>query len=60
LGYLLWGPQTRGVGGGVKRYGSYWVLWPLCVFGCIPVIIMEGVCDRDCKGLVLCAVGTAS
>jgi hypothetical protein len=26
-----------------------WVLWPLCVFGCIFVVV-EGVCVRDCRG----------
>jgi hypothetical protein len=27
------------------------------VFGCISVLIVEGACVRDCKGLGLCKVG---
>jgi hypothetical protein len=45
------------MGGYVKMYGDCWVLWPLCVFGCISAIV-EGVCFRVCRGLGLCAVGT--
>jgi hypothetical protein len=33
-----------------KRYAGCWVLWPLCVFGCISVVVVEGVCVRDCRG----------
>jgi hypothetical protein len=33
-------------------------LWPLCVFGCISVVVVGGICVRDCRGLELCAVGT--
>jgi hypothetical protein len=40
----------KGVGGWVKRYGGCWVVWPLCVFGCISVVIVEGVFVRDCRG----------
>jgi hypothetical protein len=35
---------------GGKRNGSFWVLWPLCVFGCISVVV-EGACVWDCRGL---------
>jgi hypothetical protein len=37
---------------------SYWVLWPLCVFGCISVVVVEGVCVKDCRGLELYTIGT--
>jgi hypothetical protein len=33
-------------------------LWPLCVFGCISVVVVEGDCVRDCSGLGLYTVGT--
>jgi hypothetical protein len=26
-----------------------WVLWPLCVFGCVSVVV-EGACIRDYRG----------
>jgi hypothetical protein len=26
-------------------------LWLLCVFGCISVVVVEGVCVSDCRGL---------
>jgi hypothetical protein len=45
-------------GGWVKRYGGCWVLCLLCVFECISVIVVEGVCVRDCRGLGFCTVGT--
>jgi hypothetical protein len=48
----------KGVGGWGKRYGVCWVLWPLCVFGYISVV-MEGGCVRNCRGLGLCTVGIA-
>jgi hypothetical protein len=44
----------KGVGGWVKRYGCCCILWPLCVFGCISIVVMEGVCIRDCRVLGLC------
>jgi hypothetical protein len=28
-----------------------------CVFGCISVVVVEGACARDCKGLGMCNVG---
>jgi hypothetical protein len=34
------------------------VLWPMCVFGCISVVVVDGVCVRYCRGLGLCTVGT--
>jgi hypothetical protein len=40
----------------VKIYGGCWVLWPLCVFGCISIVV-EGVCVRDCRGVGLCTFG---
>jgi hypothetical protein len=43
-------------GRGGKRGG--WVLWSLCVFGCISVVVLDGACVRDCRGLGLCTVGT--
>jgi hypothetical protein len=44
--------------GWVKRYGGFWILWPLCVWGYISVVVVEGVCVRDCRGLGLYTVGT--
>jgi hypothetical protein len=32
-------------------------LWPLSVFGCISVVVVEGACVSDCTGLGLCTVG---
>jgi hypothetical protein len=29
------------------------------VFGCISVVVVEGISVRDCRGLGLCAVGRA-
>jgi hypothetical protein len=31
--------------------------WPLCVFRCISVVLVVGVCVKDCRGLKLCGVG---
>jgi hypothetical protein len=42
----------------VKSYGGCWVLWPLCVLGFISVVVVEGACVQDCRGLGLCTVGT--
>jgi hypothetical protein len=28
------------------------------VFGCISVVVLDGACVRDCRGLGLCTVGT--
>jgi hypothetical protein len=57
-GGTIKGRAGQGVGGWVKSYGVCWVLWPLCVFGCISVVVVEGACVRDCMGLGLCTVGT--
>jgi hypothetical protein len=46
------------VGGYGRKHGGCWVLWPLCVFGCISVAVVDGACVRDCMGLGLCIVGT--
>jgi hypothetical protein len=43
--------------GWVDIYGDCWVLWTLCVFGCISFVITDSVCIRDCNSLGLCAVG---
>jgi hypothetical protein len=32
-------------------------LWSLCVFWYIFVVVEDGVCVRDCRGLALCKVG---
>jgi hypothetical protein len=42
---------------GGKQCGGYWFLWSLCVFGHISVVIVEGACVRDCRGLGLCKDG---
>jgi hypothetical protein len=49
---------SKGVDGWGNRYGCCWVLWPLCVFGCISVAVVEGACVRDCRELELCTVVT--
>jgi hypothetical protein len=40
-----------------KQCRGYWFLWPLCVFGCISVFVVEGACVRDCRGFELCNIG---
>jgi hypothetical protein len=45
----------KGMGEWGKRCGDCWVLWPLCVFGCISVVVVEGL---QGGGLWLCIVGT--
>jgi hypothetical protein len=35
-----------------------WVFWPLCVFGCISVVVVYGACVKNCRGLGLYKVGT--
>jgi hypothetical protein len=52
--------------GGDKKHGlvrgQEWGLlcfWPLCVLGCISVVVMEGAYVRDC-GLRLCTADTES
>jgi hypothetical protein len=40
-----------------NRYGCCCILCPLCMFGCIFNIVVEGACVKDCMGLGLCTVG---
>jgi hypothetical protein len=40
-----------------KRCEGCWVLSPLCLLGCIFVVVMEGTCVKDYRDLGLCAVG---
>jgi hypothetical protein len=35
-----------------------WVLWLLCVLGCICTLVLEDVCVRDFRGLGVFAFGT--
>jgi hypothetical protein len=55
---VLKGGLKEVVGGWEKRYEGCWVLWPLCVFGCISVVVVVGVFVRDCRGLKLSKIGT--
>jgi hypothetical protein len=41
----------------VKMYEGFWAFCLLFVFGYISVIVVDGVCVRDCKDLGLCKVG---
>jgi hypothetical protein len=34
-----------------KQCGDCWFLWSLCVFGYISVVVVEGACVWDCRGL---------
>jgi hypothetical protein len=43
-----------------EEYGGSWVLWPLCVFGCISVVVVKGACVKDCRELEVCIVGIVS
>jgi hypothetical protein len=52
----LKGKAGVGVGEWGKWCGGCWVLWPLCVFGYISVVVVEGACVRDCRWLGLCKV----
>jgi hypothetical protein len=55
--------KKRGSGkrsGWVKSYGGCCILWSLCLLGYISVVVVEGVCVRDCRGLGLCTFGTVS
>jgi hypothetical protein len=40
------GGMGKRVVGWVESYEDCWVLWPLCVFGCISVVVVEGVWER--------------
>jgi hypothetical protein len=44
-------------GGWEKRYGVFWVLWPLYMLRCISTVMVEGACERYCRGPVVCLVG---
>jgi hypothetical protein len=33
-----------------KRYGDSWILWTLCLFGCISAVIVEDACVRIAWG----------
>jgi hypothetical protein len=50
---VIKGELGKRVGRWGKSYGGCWVLWPLCVFGCISVVVVEGACVRDCSGWVV-------
>jgi hypothetical protein len=55
----VWGGKKSGSGKvGVKRYGVCLVLWPLHVFEYISIVVVEGACVRDCRGLGVCTVCT--
>jgi hypothetical protein len=41
-----------------ERYGGLRVLWPLYVFGCFSVIVVECACVSDCRELGLWTFGT--
>jgi hypothetical protein len=41
-----------------KMCGGFWVLWLLCVFGFIFVVVVEGACVRECRDLGSYTVGT--
>jgi hypothetical protein len=52
------GRQRQGEWGHPK--GRHWVLWSLCVLGCISTVIVEGACVRDCRGLGDVYIGMVS
>jgi hypothetical protein len=43
------GGTKKGVGGWENSYGGCWVLWPLCMFWRVSLVV-EGSCVRDCRG----------
>jgi hypothetical protein len=47
----LRGEVGHGLGEWGKQNGGCWFLWSLYVFGCISVVLVEGACVRDCRGL---------
>jgi hypothetical protein len=47
-----------GVGEWGKQHGGCWFSWSLCMFVFISVVVVEGACVRDCKGLGFCKVGS--
>jgi hypothetical protein len=40
-----------------KQCAGCWVLWLLCEFGYISVVVVWCACVRGCRGLGLCKVG---
>jgi hypothetical protein len=40
--------EKEGMG---KMYGGFWVLWSLYVFRYISVVVVEGACVRDFRGI---------
>jgi hypothetical protein len=52
----LKGCGKRGGWVGEEAWGC-WVLCPLCMFGYISVIVVEGACIRNCRRLGLCTDG---
>jgi hypothetical protein len=42
---------------GVSLVGAAGFLWSLYVFWCISIVVVEGACVRDCRGLRLSKVG---
>jgi hypothetical protein len=43
--------RRKGMGEWGKRNRDCCILWPLCVFGYISVVVVKGTCVRDCRGL---------
>jgi hypothetical protein len=52
------GIERGGWGGLGKGYGAFWVLWLLCVFGCISSAAVDGACVSDYRGLEMCMFHT--
>jgi hypothetical protein len=46
---VLKGKAGSEVGEWQKQFGSFWFLWPLCVFGCISVVVVQVACVKDCR-----------
>jgi hypothetical protein len=55
IGELLKLVLKSGVGNVVgvwrKSYAGCWIVWPLCVFGCIYVVVVEGAFVKIAVGL---------
>jgi hypothetical protein len=54
----LKGRTGKGVVERRKRYRACWDFGPLCVFGYISFVVVEGACVRHYRGLGLYIVGT--
>jgi hypothetical protein len=52
----LKGEVGNEVGEWGMQCGSWWLLWSVCLFGCISFVV-ECACVRYCRGLCLCKVG---